>query len=615
MSLIERLNQLELQTGNEDYERALETTEAILKQDPNNRQALETRVVLLIRQDKISQAYTLFEKQSSLAKSLSVAYAYILYRLDKHAELRKFAESLPSPPPRGVIHALAQSEYKHEHLARAASLYESLYQDAGNEKTEVEVNISAVTAIKGFKNEHVSSQLDQYDNETYDHMFNKATYYLSQNELQKALDLLQQAKVSCQQSSGLTDAEKDEELAPILVQAAYIQYLQGEIDAASSTLNQALESKIPSRGLIRSIAVNNQIVLNEASEENRNPNDILKKIMDAENSELDTRAIGIQARPLMRNRLLVEREIGKDTRSQSSKLTSKFPSTVSSQVLAWIQAVPGQKAFTIRRNLQALLKSPKLELKPSVRLAMSLAVAQLFIDESENYDEAANILISAYGAIPEDSPFKHAPGFVSALVAGYKVKGAPGAPIVESAIEHWPDRDSSNFHGALQIIAESAWKKDVIRFLPPSNLDIPSLVASRMTANLPVSQSEVQLLPSVETLVQGIDTEDLEESGLLHISHKRSNPNASHGRPADKIKRTKRKGKTSQTFNPDVQPDPERWLPKRDRSTYRPTRKEKKNAKSTQGGASDNSTLENVEAAKQSSVKASQSSSRKKGRK
>lgn len=44
----------------------------------------------------------------------------------------------------------------------------------------------------------------------------------------------------------------------------------------------------------------------------------------------------------------------------------------------------------------------------------------------------------------------------------------------------------------------------------------------------------------------------------------------------EKKKKKKRKGKLPKNYNPSVDPDPERWLPRRERSTWKGRRKDKR---------------------------------------
>jgi len=57
-----------------------------------------------------------------------------------------------------------------------------------------------------------------------------------------------------------------------------------------------------------------------------------------------------------------------------------------------------------------------------------------------------------------------------------------------------------------------------------------------------------------------------------------------------KRRRKRKKGPLPKNYNPEVAPDPERWLPKRERSTWKGRRRERKNAnavgKGSQGAAS-----------------------------
>ena len=58
-------------------------------------------------------------------------------------------------------------------------------------------------------------------------------------------------------------------------------------------------------------------------------------------------------------------------------------------------------------------------------------------------------------------------------------------------------------------------------------------------------------------------------------------------------KRKKKKPKLPKNYNPKVKPDPERWLPRRERSTYKQKKRRRGNEpmKGTQGGPSAQSDL------------------------
>lgn len=105
-------------------------------------------------------------------------------------------------------------------------------------------------------------------------------------------------------------------------------------------------------------------------------------------------------------------------------------------------------------------------------------------------------------------------------------------------------------------------------------------------------KSDLDALTPVEKLVAGVNVDNLEKTGvpLLEASqkaisapHKRS---AEEGTEDQQKKKRIRKSRLPKDFDPNRQPDPERWLPLQDRSSYRPKGKKAKQRASerTQGG-------------------------------
>lgn len=115
------------------------------------------------------------------------------------------------------------------------------------------------------------------------------------------------------------------------------------------------------------------------------------------------------------------------------------------------------------------------------------------------------------------------------------------------------------------------------------------LVAALAAADTAVVEEHIAKLPSVDSLVSGVDVHSLLESGVASVAdatsvgRKRQPPTELSGERASQKRRRTRLPKS---FVEGQMPDPERWLPLRDRSSYRPKGKKgrKKAAESTQGG-------------------------------
>lgn len=122
-----------------------------------------------------------------------------------------------------------------------------------------------------------------------------------------------------------------------------------------------------------------------------------------------------------------------------------------------------------------------------------------------------------------------------------------------------------------------------------SHIAAAGLVASLAPSDPKKATQYVNELPEVSTLIQGVNVESLIDAGVAAPpknpnAPKRSAPGADD---ADKKSSKKRRtGKLPKNYDENKKPDPERWLPLRDRSSYRPKGKKgkKKAAESTQGG-------------------------------
>ena len=117
------------------------------------------------------------------------------------------------------------------------------------------------------------------------------------------------------------------------------------------------------------------------------------------------------------------------------------------------------------------------------------------------------------------------------------------------------------------------------------------LIASYATIDPSKVASYVDTLTPVEKLIAGIDIAALESAGVAQPTRKRGAED--DVAPVVKSKKPrKKKPRLPKNYDASKKPDPERWLPMRDRSYYKPKgRKGKqKAATATQGGPVEEST-------------------------
>lgn len=198
---------------------------------------------------------------------------------------------------------------------------------------------------------------------------------------------------------------------------------------------------------------------------------------------------------------------------------------------------------------------------------------------------------------------RFSPGLVALAVVLKKTQKRHNSAKAEliKAAEYWHHRPASSAFSLLkeagvELVLSSS--KDDIRLagaifkkLNEEKLASPvtsaGLVAALAAANAFEVEQYTTLLPPVESLVHGIKVDELINSGIL-VSPRSSTSKKRPFTIDTNVERAakKRRRRMPKNLVDGQAPDPERWLPLRDRSSYRPKGKKgrKKAADSTQGG-------------------------------
>lgn len=277
-------------------------------------------------------------------------------------------------------------------------------------------------------------------------------------------------------------------------------------------------------------------------------------------------------------------------------------------------AAHARNTTTEKAALKEIL--PLLEKRPT-DVGLILTITHLYV-LTGNFAAATHLLESFFkrleqSASASDMDVRFAPGLIATLVSLYARQGRPGASKTElaKAAEYWRKPHKSKTEApskALMVTAGTA----LLDAHNPENMKaageiftslfeqdktdraaIAGLVAAYSITNpsgLPSNLSSS--LPEASHLVSDIDAAALENAGVpLPPSSASSPPTAgaqkrTTPRPvASKTKRI-RKARMPKDFDPNKKMDPERWLPMRDRSYYRPKGKKGKKRMEglTQGG-------------------------------
>jgi signal recognition particle subunit SRP72 len=251
---------------------------------------------------------------------------------------------------------------------------------------------------------------------------------------------------------------------------------------------------------------------------------------------------------------------------------------------------------------------PLLEKRPN-DVGLILTILQLYL-LTNNHGSAISLLESFFkrleaSSTAADQDVRFAPGLIGVLISLYSLQGRKSHIRTElaKAASYWRRKSKtplSLLGAAGKTLLESSKIEDqtaaaeIFESLkeqdPKDRLSIAGYIASHVSSssNLSQFQADIDKLSPIPR----VDAAALEEAGVPHAPI--VSTNASKKRAADTAaaappkKKRVRKSRLPKDFDPSKPPDPERWLPLRDRSSYRPKGKKGKAraAAATQGGIS-----------------------------
>lgn len=352
---------------------------------------------------------------------------------------------------------------------------------------------------------------------------------------------------------------------------------------------------------LKLIATNNEI-----SAEGRlaayNPHVALKTAAAASagssSSSATARPFSFQSRSLERNTAILNLEVGKlgAVKTATTKHAKTYPDDPANGVLRAAAVVAGNLPRKEAQNKIAKL----LQADPKdIGLALTLTQLQM---ERNNTTGALSTLATLSTAL--DPPQRYQPGLVGLQVALHHRQGQKGhiKHLLHHASTFWKSTAAPN-----TAILRAAGSAQLESSEPQDLRDAGSLFESLLAADpgdafancgfvaayattdaARVLPRHLDALTPVDLFLNGIDVGALEAAGVAQPSRKRAAQEEAEGaRPKEKGKRVKRKKSRVLPEMVGKTPDPERWLPVKDRSSYRPKGKKdkRKAAGATQGGA------------------------------
>lgn len=316
-----------------------------------------------------------------------------------------------------------------------------------------------------------------------------------------------------------------------------------------------------------------------------------------------------QSNILKRNNLIIDlaafKTQGVANRTEKTLRQATLPS-INPQTTA--AAIVNAAAHTQGLNdKEALRKLQALATKRTNDVGLALTIVQLQLRQ-EQAGAALTTLTTFLNRLESsgetnDTDVRFSPGLVALAVSLFRSQqreASAKAEIVKAA-QYWQNRPSHAVGSLLLeagielmrssnaddlLLAGSAFEK-LLREQQATDVASAGLVAAYAASDASRVRQNADQLPPVGDLISGIDADELFAAGVAAskrsaVSKKRSAPEEANAEKATK----RRRRKLPKNYVEGKTPDPERWLPLRDRSSYRPKGKKgkKRAGEATQGG-------------------------------
>ncbi|CAN4093887.1 unnamed protein product [Withania somnifera] len=515
-----------------EYEQAVKVSDQILAAAPRDEDAIRCKVVALVKADSIEEALDAIKKCSKKASlDLSFFKACCLYRQNKLEAALEYLKGQEGSTESMLLES--QILYHLEKMGASINLVDGLVSEGALDSLKVKATSS------------------------FEMAYNTACSLIEREEYKDVEQLLLSARRIDQETlieENLADDDVETELAPIAVQIAYVQQILGNTQEAVASYTDPVKRNLADESSLAGPK--------DVSDGLRKLDKLIEKRDGPEKFQLarglDLKLSQKQGEAISTNRVLLLLHSNKmdQARELFGALPGIFPDNLMPVLL--------QAAVHVRENKAAKAEEilgQYADKFPHRSKVILLARAQVAAAAGH-----PQIAANSLAKIPD---IQHKPASFATIVSLKERAGVTdGADAVfDSAITWWSNAMTED-NKVNTIMQEAASFK--LRHGRKEEATFVALVGLIQTAahgdieKAEAYEKQLKPLPGLKA----IDISILEKTGasIVRIRGRK------RGRECQNIQ------KGFDPANPGPPPDPERWLPKRERSSYRPKRKDKRAA-------------------------------------
>ncbi|CAB3404601.1 unnamed protein product [Caenorhabditis bovis] len=577
-----------------DYQKALQAANKIIRKHPKETFAFKCKLIALIQLSMYEDALGLIKKvPAHQMGDVSFEKGYICYRQGDLDQALKELSTAKSDDFR-VLELKAQIYYKQEKFQEAFDIFRHLLKNYSDDSDELRrANYLAVQAR--LEAQGTKQQLDDEAEDSYSQLYNRACVQIEAEKLPQALASLEKALVNCRQTLSDEDREEDEieeELDSIRVQKAYVLQRMGR-NAEALEIYEKVQSSNHSDESVRATITNNIPAASSdfGMAESRKK---FKAALQIDQSKLTRR----QRRTLMLNNALVlllsnQREPCKRALEELVEKygTAKEVSLI--EAALYVRLNDTEKALQVLKgdDIENQLTRLHILLNASKLSEAVEAIEKKFPEKVRKELGPSSLLTSTLIALDKkDDALKE----LNASIAKAKNVESKKA-ILECAAELEFLRGNE---------AEAAKHLEKLADILPEDVQVQCKLINVYSKTDPKKAELLSNKIFPDDGDSNLNVDELEDSDWILYGEKYRQKKEAKGEAAidaDNIitrklknKRRKRKIRLPKNYNPNVPPDPERWLPRQERSTYKKKRKnrEREIGRGTQGSSSANPNVE-----------------------
>ncbi|KAL3658856.1 hypothetical protein V7S43_016221 [Phytophthora oleae] len=582
-AVVASFSELKAALKRENYSRAVDICNKIRSKFPDDVDAVKIKCVALIRLEKFDKALELAVKYDFL----STEKAYCLYRLKQDDDSLNILEGGDvESKSTAQLHLAAQLHFRKGNYDQSISIYELLLSQAqeGDDLLELQTNLLAAYASAG--RSHELKDRDIPIDDGFEVAFNKSFVAIQSGDWESAEELLVTAERLCRDTlvaDGASEAEVEEEVAVIKTQLAFVKQMRGDLDGALSDYRNVLKLKLRNRA-VAAVASNNIVTIRK----DRDVLDSFKRLKNIDAAVMSDKLNPEQQEAILTNRTLLLCLMNKteECRESLETLKKQFPASKSIADIVVLLTIKDQ-------SLDAAIE----QLKGDVSVGGRLGLAHVYLTEGQ--------ILKAAECIRSIEELAHSPGTVATLVALYEQAGdsASAQAVLESALAHHKAGDYMS-EQAMKIREGDCWYKiqkkhyreaadaylELLEGEAAGALDrdlrlrsMASLVVALSFCDAEAAEARCAMLPTVEE--SGADPSELEKQAprSTRLAAKfadtgdKKNERKRAAKSPEAVARKRAKRRETHLANlrarPDynasiglVNPDPERWIPRKQRS-------------------------------------------------